>query len=158
MAAPALLDNTGLDSRSYYDKLISTLRYAQKAALTQHRYVCTSFDAASQLTLTYTATIPTSSTCAGTSLISPNGQSAYTISPPAGVTLSITDAGNNPISLPSSFSFSPEGKPLVYIPPPTLVIYGIPVPSSGLVSMKLTFMISGYVYPVTIEGETGYVH
>lgn len=146
MAAPSLLDRTALDSRSLYDQLISALRYAQKAALAQNRYVCVSFDASSNVTLTYTASAPTSAVCAGASLMSPGTESGYSLSPPDGVTISITDAGNSPVSLPASFSFSPQGRPLVYVSP------------SGLASLKQTFTVSGYVDPIIVEGETGYVY
>jgi hypothetical protein len=60
--------------------------------------------------------------------------------------------------LPASFSFSPQGRPLIYVPPPAVVVYGMPVPDSRLVSLKQTFTVSGYAYPVIVEGETGYVH
>lgn len=144
MAAPGLLSRSAFDSRSYYDQLISTLRYAQKAALAQHRYVCVTFDANSRVTLTYTASAPTSADCAGTSLMSPGGQAEYVLSPPDGVTVSITDAGNNPLALPASFSFSPQGRPLIYAPP--------------LLSLKQTFTVSGYINPIIVERETGYVY
>lgn len=146
MAAPRLLSHSAFDSRTLYDQLITTLRYAQKAALAQHRYVCVSFDASSNVTLTYTASAPTSAVCAGASLMGPGGQAEYTLSPPDGVTVAITDAGNGPVSLPASFSFSPQGRPLVYVTP------------SGLASLKQTFTVSGYVNPIIVEGETGYVY
>lgn len=144
MAAPSLLSRSAFDSRSFYDQLISALRYAQKAALAQHRYVCITVNANSRVTLTYTASAPTSAACAGTSLMSPGGQAEYALSPPDGVTVSITDAANNPVALPASFSFSPQGRPLIYVPP--------------LRSLKQTFTISGYVNPIIVEGETGYVY
>lgn len=158
MAAPSLLDHTALDSRSFYDQLVSTLRYAQKAALAQYRYICVAFDTGSRITLTYNASAPTSSACSGAPLMSPDGQSAYSVTPPEGVTISIADAGSNPVSLPASFSFSPQGRPLIYVPLPTATLYGMPVPDSRLVSLKQTFAVSGYANPVVVEGETGYVH
>lgn len=40
IAVPRFFDRGGFDSRGFYDQVISTLRYAQKAAIAQHITVC----------------------------------------------------------------------------------------------------------------------
>ena len=82
VAAPRFFDRNTFDSRGFYDQTISTLRYAQKAAVAQHRFVCVAFSANS-ITLTYGATA-----ACGSDLTSPAGQTPYIITAPSGVTLS----------------------------------------------------------------------
>lgn len=82
VAVPRFFDRNTFDSRGYYDQVISTLRYAQKAAVAQHRFVCVAFGASS-VTLTYGATA-----ACGSDLTSPTGQTPYIVTAPSGVTLS----------------------------------------------------------------------
>ena len=83
-AIPLFLDSNAFQSRGFYDQVISTLRYAQKAAIAQHQYVCVAFTANS-----ITLTINTTPTCPGTPLANPTGQTPYTVtSPSSDVTLS----------------------------------------------------------------------
>jgi MSHA pilin protein MshC len=158
VAAPHFFDRNIFDSRGFYDQALSALRYAQKAAIAQHRSVCVTFGANSRITLTYNSTTPASSTCTGSPLSSPSGQASYFIDPPDGVTVSIVDVANNPVALPANFSFDALGRPLIFVAPPVFVLYGAPVPLSGLLSMKHTITVSGYPNPITVEEETGYVH
>lgn len=82
-AMPRMFDRNTFDSRGFYDQTISTLRYAQKTAVAQHRFVCVAFTTNS-ITLTYGATA-----ACGSDLTSPAGQTPYTVtSPTAAVTLS----------------------------------------------------------------------
>ncbi len=74
IAAPRFFDRGGFDSRSFYDQVISTLRYAQKAAIAQRRFVCVAFTANS-VTLTTGAT-----PACGTNLAGPTGAAPYLIS------------------------------------------------------------------------------
>lgn len=94
VAVPRFFERNIFDSRGFRDQVISTLRYAQKSAIAQHRFVCVAF-AANSVTLTYGATA-----ACGSDLISPTGQSPYrVVAPTADVTLS----GGTP------FSFNPLG-------------------------------------------------
>lgn len=71
-------------SQGFYDQVSSTLRYAQKTAIAQNRFVCAAFTASS-VTLTINAT----AVCPGTSLASPSGDPTYTVTAPnSNVTLS----------------------------------------------------------------------
>jgi MSHA pilin protein MshC len=83
VALPRFFSVNTFDSRGFYDQTITSLRYAQKAAIAQHRYVCVTV-AANTLTLTW----GTTTACSGGNLPSPSGQSAYSVSAPSGVTVS----------------------------------------------------------------------
>lgn len=85
VAVPRMFDRNTFDSRGFYDQAISTLRYAQKAAVAQRRFVCVTFTTNRIITLTYGA----SATCASGGLTGPNGITPYSVtSPTAAVTLS----------------------------------------------------------------------
>lgn len=95
MAAPRFFDRNVFDSRGFYDQVVSTLRYAQKAAIAQHRFVCVAFTANS-VTLTTGATA-----ACGTNLTGPTGQSPYSVS------------SNNAsfTAIPGAFYFDALGRP-----------------------------------------------
>lgn len=95
VAMPRFFDRGTFDSRGFHDQVIATLRYAQKAAIAQHRYVCLAFTASS-LTLTYGAT-----TACGSPLTGPTGLSPHSVTAPSGVTLSGF----------ANFNFDALGKP-----------------------------------------------
>jgi MSHA pilin protein MshC len=88
---PRFFEKNTFDERGFHDQLISTLRFAQKTAIAQHRFVCVAF-AANSITLTYDTTPPSSThttvTCPGTNLTSPTGETPYTVTAPSGVTIS----------------------------------------------------------------------
>lgn len=84
VAVPRMFDRNTFDSRGFYDQAISTLRYAQKAAVAQRRFVCVAFTTNRIITLTYGA-----SAACGSDLTGPDGKTPYTVtSPTATVTLS----------------------------------------------------------------------
>lgn len=91
VAIPRFFDRNVFESRGFHDQLLATLRYAQKAAIAQHGYVCVAF-AANSVTLTTGAT----ATC-GTALIGLDGQ-AYAI-------------GSNQTNYLGNFNFDPLGRP-----------------------------------------------
>jgi MSHA pilin protein MshC len=96
VAAPRFFERNVFDSRGFYDQVISTLRYAQKAAIAEHRFVCVTFTPGS-ITLSQGAT----GACGG-DLTSPTGQTPYVVSAPGGVTLSgYTDFTFNALGRPS---------------------------------------------------------
>lgn len=96
MAAPRFFDRNVFDSRGFYDEVISTLRYAQKAAIAQRRFVCVAFTA-SKVTLTTGSTV----TC-GADLTGPAGLAPYAVNAPGGVTLSgYADFNFNALGRPS---------------------------------------------------------
>ncbi len=97
-------------SRGFYDQVIATLRYAQKAAVAKHRFVCVQ-TTASTLALTYGAT----AACADGPLTDPVGGGPYSISAPGGITLSA--------SVPA-FGFNALGQPSFSGAPATVAISG----------------------------------
>lgn len=67
VAYAQFFNRADFDSRAFYDQALSTLRYAQKAAIAQRKYVCVAFTSNS-ISLSYGAT----SAC-GTALASASG-------------------------------------------------------------------------------------
>lgn len=97
VVVPRFIDNNVFQSRGFADQVQASLRYAQKSAIAQHRFVCVGF-AINSITLTIGAT-----PVCGTPLISPAG-GPYVIPAPAGITF---------LALPADFSFNALGRPSV---------------------------------------------
>ena len=92
---PRFTDRNDFERRGFYDQAISTLRYAQKVAIAQNRYVCVAFTSNSIL-LSYG---PTSS--CGSDMVDSGGQTPYKVT-----------TGNASFSpVPSGFSFDALGRP-----------------------------------------------
>ena len=124
LAIPYFVDRNAFDSRGFYDQVISALRYAQKTAIAQNRFVCVAF-AASGITLTQ----GNQNTCGG-DLVAPTGETPYTAKAPAN---SNTSLSGYPAS---TFNFDALGRP----------------------NASAVIAVNGYVTPIMIEAETGYVH
>lgn len=129
VAVPRFFGTSVFQSRGYADQLKATLRYAQKVASAQNRFICLSFSTTSA-TLTYDATAPGSThataNCPGNAMTSPAGATPYIVSAPGGVTL--TGA--------TDFYFDVLGRP----------------------SIAQNITVAGYSTPIRVEAETGYVH
>lgn len=132
-AAPRFFDRTVFESKGFADQAQASLRYAQKAAIAQHRNVCVAFTANS-ITLTIDSDTPPDGTCnpapAG-NLQSPAGEASYVITAPSGVAF-----GTSPP--PTNFSFDALGRPNP--------------------NALQTLTIAGATNPIVVEAETGYVH
>jgi len=83
MAMPRFFDRNVFDSRGFYDQVLSTLRYAQKEAIAQHRFVCVTITGSNNVALTQGA----ANTCGG-NLANPAGSSSYSVTAPDAVTVS----------------------------------------------------------------------
>ena len=94
LVLPRFVDSGAFDRRGFYDQVISTLRYAQKAAIAQRRFVCVAFGANS-VTLTYGTTAACGSNLAGL-----DGKTPYTISS--------SNASFSPV--PAAFYFDTLGR------------------------------------------------
>lgn len=94
VAAPRFFDRGIFDSRGFHDQAIAALRYAQKSAIAQHRFVCVAITA-NNITLTQGAT-----NACGSPLADPSGAASYSISAPSDVTIGA-----------ASFSFDSLGTP-----------------------------------------------
>lgn len=98
VVAPRFFDTNVFQSRGFADQVQATLRYAQKVAIAQRRFVCAAFTINS-ITLTIGATA-----ACGTPLVSPTGDASYVINAPAGVAFGAAPA-------PVDFSFNALGTP-----------------------------------------------
>lgn len=130
-AAPRFFDRNVFDSRGFYDQVVSTLRYAQKAAIAQHRLVCVTFPSTSRVVLRTTANfadvdcITNGRDLQNPSGAYPAGQTTYTVDAPNGVVLSGAAA----------FNFDALGR----------------------ASMPVAQITVGS-YTINVDQETGYVH
>lgn len=96
VALPRFFDSSVFQSRGFADQVQATLRYAQKAAIAQRRFVCVAFTANS-------ITLATGTTAAcGAPLASPTGDASYVINAPAGITFTVA---------PVNFGFDALGRP-----------------------------------------------
>jgi len=102
VVAPRFFDANAFKSRGFADQVQSTLRYAQKEAIAQHRNVCVAMNA-SDITLTIASVSGATSPC-NKNLVLP-GQAANKISTPS-TSITLTPAS-------SSFVFDALGKPSV---------------------------------------------
>lgn len=73
VAIPKFFDNSVFQSRGFADQVKATVRYAQKAAIAQHRFICVAV-AANAVTLTQGTTAACGGALAGyTPVTAPNG-------------------------------------------------------------------------------------
>ncbi len=96
VAAPRFFETSVFQSRGFADQVQATLRYAQKVAIAQRRFVCAAFTG-NRITLTTGATA-----ACGTPLVSPTGDASYVINASAGATFT---------AVPANFSFDALGRP-----------------------------------------------
>jgi len=130
-AVPRFMDRNAFDSRGFYDQAISTLRYAQKAAIAKHQFVCVTFPAINSITLTTGA----AAGCAGgANLTGPDGVAPYTV----------TNANASFTVIPGALGFDALGRPF-------------DAAGAALVANQ-AITVSAYANPIIIEMETGYVH
>ena len=124
-------DTHTLDTVSFYQEVLSSVRYAQKEAVAKRRVVCVTA-AANSVTVTF-ASAAGSSVC-NTNLVSPRGVSPFVV----------TAAGVVVLSPAVSFFFDPLGRPF---------------DGTGVPSPQRTISITGNgTQSFVIEAETGYVH
>lgn len=98
--APRFFDAGIFRSQGFADQVQASLRYAQKVAIAQRRFVCVAFNTAADPD---TVTLTTGPTAAcGTPLQSPTGDASYEIGAPANTTFA---------AVPANFSFDPQGSP-----------------------------------------------
>jgi len=94
--APRFFDNNVFQSRGFTDQVQASLRYAQKVAIAQHRFVCAAFTINS-----ISLTTGTTAAC-GTPMASLSDTGNYVITAPAGI---------NFTAVPTNFSFNALGSP-----------------------------------------------
>ena len=105
VVAPRFFDANVFQSRGFSDQVQASLRYAQKIAIAQRRFVCVAFTAT-------TVSLSTGSTAVCvTPLPSLTGSGNYVITAPANITIS---------SFPATLNFNGLGRPNA----PTTVVTG----------------------------------
>lgn len=138
VAMPRYFDRGTFESREFHDQVISTLRYAQKAAIAQHRFVCVAFTVNS-IALSYGS----NSDCSV-------GQGILTSPSGDPYPLTSTQSVFNPV--PTSLSFDCLGRPNSM---------GLATGACGntlaVLTASRTIQVSN-ADAITIEAETGYVH
>ncbi len=88
IVTPKFFNSTDFKARGFADHVLATLRYAQKAAIAQHRLVCVDLNSTtSKLTLTI-ANLSSDTSCGAT-------------------VLNLPDSTDNSLTAPSGVSFSP---------------------------------------------------
>jgi MSHA pilin protein MshC len=139
VAAPRFFDNNVFQSRGFADQVKASLRYAQKVAIAQHRFVCVAF-AVNSITLTQGV----SATCGG-NLASPTGGTTYSIS-----------SNNASITAPvaGNISFDCLGRPRAAGNAAATCATGNIV---DVLAANQIVQVQG-APDITIERETGYVH
>lgn len=137
--APRFFDADIFRSRGFSDQVQASLRYAQKAAIAQRRFVCAAFTANS-VTLTTGATA-----ACGTPLQSPTGEASYAVTAPGSIAFSPTPAG---------LSFDCLGRPRAVGNPAATCNAGNIV---DVLTAAQVVQVQG-ASTITVEAETGYVH
>lgn len=96
-------DNTIFQQRGFIDQVFTTLRYAQKTAIAQHRFICVGFTANSvalTIDITPITAVYNASTCVGANVL--NLAQNHNIIAPAGISFAVT---------PNNFYFDALGRP-----------------------------------------------
>jgi MSHA pilin protein MshC len=123
VVAPRFFDASIFQSRGFADQVQASLRYAQKEAIAQHRFVCVAFG-----TNNISLTINTVPSCPGGPLASPSGGATYSVTAnPASITFTAT---------PTDFYFDALGKPSL----------GQPIAINGVTNNIIIEAETGYVH------------
>jgi len=130
--APKFLSSSTFKQAGFAEEMKSAVRYAQKLAIAQRRFVCVEFSGANTLTLTMDiATDPavsSTTTCPAATAIAISGRAANSVSN--------SDATFTTTPATSRFYFNAAGKPSFTAP--------------------ITINVNGNRF--IIEADTGYVH
>lgn len=105
IATPRFFNTDVFEARGYYDYVAATLRYAHKTAIAQRRVVYVKLDIGTgQVSLCFTNSFPCS--VAADQVPKPTGEKPYVVTPPSGVTLSLS-----PAPTAGTFFFDSLGRP-----------------------------------------------
>lgn len=94
---PRFYNQGDFSSRGFYDQAAAAIRYAQKVAIAQRRFVCVNITGGNTLTLTQGAALP----CVN-NLANPNGGVSYVITAPNDVTIDNVSFSFNALGVPSA--------------------------------------------------------
>ena len=130
IAIPRMFDRGAFDSRGFYDQTLSTLRYAQKSAISHRRLVCVTFPAANQMQLRIASAFGAGvcdTDLQNPANVYPPGFTTYTIENLNGVTLTGTPFNFDALGRPSAPAFivvSGYATARVCVAPETGYVYG----------------------------------
>lgn len=136
IVTPRFFGTHGFEERGFHDETIAALRYAQKAAIAQHRLTCVTFTAKT-VSVRIASTNPpaTAGTC-DTDLQGADGKTPFLVDATADTKYRNADVKfANSATLPS-LTFDPLGRS----------------------NAAATLQVYGHTSAITIEAETGYVH
>ena len=131
VALPRMFNVGEFQSRGLSDQVQAALRYAQKVAIAQHRFVCATFTPAS-----LSLTLGTTNSC-GTPLAALSSNGNYVVNAPSGISFTAT---------PTAFSFNALGQPRTANSPDAAI---------GAATVSVTGDVTR---TITVEAETGYVY
>jgi MSHA pilin protein MshC len=143
IAIPRFTGVGAYNNMGYTDRVMESLRYAQKQAIAKRRNVCVVFDAATTTVTFRFASAAGSAINCDTNLTGPAGQTVFSVTPESKSVVTFSAS-------PGSFAFDALGRPIAST-------------SAGVVGTALSVV---QVITITGEGsrsfsvepETGYVH
>jgi MSHA pilin protein MshC len=130
IAIPRMFDRQTFDARGFFDQTKAVIRYAQKAAIAQHRnvFVNTTTLVSARDTICLTYSYVPAAPCGGDFVVNPGTNQPFLITQRAGVNFDAV----------IHFSFSPLGRPSA--------------------AQLIGVVGDGMTRTITVESETGYVH
>ncbi len=138
VAIPRFTGVASFNAMGFTDRVMASLRYAQKQAIAKRRNVCVNVNAAgTTVTFTYANAAGSAAAC-GTALTGPAGENPYVVTPER--------AGAVVTPAPLNFGFDALGRPIN-------TATGVPL------AAVQTITVTGDIARVfSVEPETGYVH
>ncbi|HEX4984429.1 MAG TPA: GspH/FimT family pseudopilin [Burkholderiales bacterium] len=137
IAIPKFGGVASFNTMGFADRVQAGLRYAQKQAIAKRRNVCVAFTS-TKLTFTYAATAGTGVACSA-ALTGPAGQSAFTIAPESGSTVTLSP-------VPAGLAFDALGRPIAS------------ATGVALTSAVTITIVGDSTRTLTVEPDTGHVH
>ena len=141
VAIPRFRGVAGFNTQGFNDRVMESLRYAQKQAIAKRRNVCVVFTATT-ITFTYAPTAGSAINC-NPNLTGPAGEPAYSIAPESKSVVTISTS-------PGSFAFDGQGRPIAST---TLGVVG-----AALTTVQIITVTGDGSRSFSVEPETGYVH
>lgn len=137
VAMPRFRGVASFNTMGFTDRVMESLRYAQKQAIAKRRNVCVAF-ASAAVSFTFASTAGSASPC-NTALTGPAGQNPFSIAPENKSVVTFA-------TVPPGITFDALGRPIV-------TATGLPLAAAQIIT------VSGDTARVfSVEPETGYVH
>ena len=137
IAIPRFTGVASFNTTGFTDRVMASLRYAQKQAIAKRRNVCVAFTATT-VSFTFASTAGSVSAC-NTNLTGPAGQNPFSIAPENQSVVTFA-------AVPAGLTFDALGRPIV-------TATGLPLAAAQVIT------VSGDISRAfSVEPETGYVH